>query len=238
MTGCTCGTVRLIGDVHGDVAALRDLRERHPNAVQIGDLGYGFAQGNSKRLDGALREHGGMRFFRGNHDDPERCMRHPKHLASGPHPENFFVVGGGLSIDWQYRTEGVNWWRDEEHSARELRALAGRFAESKPRLVLSHEGPPVATDHMFKPAWKFESATAQALQAMWEAWQPDLWVFGHWHRTREVRIGKTLFVCLGEKEKRDVHLPACPEFSTSCTTTAAQVGARLAALKKATHETP
>lgn len=227
---CTCGTVRLIGDVHGDAAALAELRSAHPNAIQIGDLGYGFAHGNSKKLDHWLRHKGGMRFFRGNHDNPSRCRAHPKHLASGWHDEGFFVVGGGLSIDQQWRTSGVNWWPDEEHRHRELMVLLEEWADVKPRLVLSHEGPPIATDGMFNPQWKFESATAQALQAMWDTWQPDLWVFGHWHRTREARHGNTLFVCLGEKRARDIHLPSCALFRESTTMQTQKIGAALARL--------
>ena len=226
MPDCTCGTIRLIGDVHGDADALAALRGDHPSAIQIGDLGLGF--GRDSKLLHVLKHKGGLRFFRGNHDSPARCRAHPKHLASGWHDEGFFVVGGGLSIDWQQRIEGRSWWRDEEHSARELRDLAEQFADTKPRLVLSHEGPPKATDVMFNPRWKFESATAQALQAMWEAWQPDLWVFGHWHRNREVKDGKTLFVCLGEKERRDIHLPSCPLFTDSATPQTQRLGARLA----------
>lgn len=228
---CICGTIRLIGDVHGDVQALRKARGDHQNAIQIGDLGYGFAEGNSRKLDHWLRHKGGMRFFRGNHDHPTRCRRHPQHLASGWHEEGFFVVGGGLSIDWQRRVEGRSWWRDEEHSKRELDELVQAFEANRPRLVLSHEAPPVATDGMFNPQLKFESATAQALQAMWSVWQPDLWVFGHWHRTREARHGKTLFVCLGEKQARDIHLPWCKMFSDSTTMQIQKIGAALARLE-------
>lgn len=223
MSKCACGTVRLIGDVHGDAAALAMLYAGHQNAIQIGDLGMGFG-GDSKLLH-VLAHKGGPRFFRGNHDHPARCRTHPKHLESGLQEEGFFVVGGGFSIDWQHRVEGRSWWRDEEHSARELRGLIEQFADTKPRLVLSHEGPPRATDAMFNPRWKFESATAQALQAMWEAWQPDLWVFGHWHRDREVMDGKTLFVCLGEKKAWDVHLPSCALFTESATSTTTRLGA-------------
>lgn len=230
---CSCGGLRLIGDVHGDANALRSLRDRHPNAIQIGDLGYGFApnttqgKASSKKLNSVLTEYGGMRFFRGNHDHPMRCRRHSKHLASGWHEEGFFVIGGGLSIDWKRRTEGVSWWREEEHSAAELRDLVDTFITKKPRLVLSHEGPPIATDRMFKPRWKFESATARALQAMWDGWQPDMWVFGHWHRTRQIREGKTMFMCLGEKEWHDVHLPGCEGFAQTCRMRTELLGDRL-----------
>jgi hypothetical protein len=216
MADCTCGTLRLIGDVHGDYKALSALAGDHKNVIQIGDLGLGFTGPRDKKLNYHLKFKSRMRFFRGNHDNPSRCRAHPKHLRSGWHDEGFFVVGGGLSIDAAYRTEGKNWWSDEEHSARELATLVEEFADSKPRLVLSHEGPQAVTDAMFKPKRRFESATAEAMRRMWTRWQPDLWVFGHWHVCREFRMSATMFRCIGEKKSLDIHTPDCACFDYAC----------------------
>jgi hypothetical protein len=230
MPDCTCGGLRIIGDVHGDAAALTEARAGHQNAIQIGDMGYGF--GHDSGLNHAITFNGGVRFFRGNHDNPSRCLRHKKHLTSGWHGEGFFIVGGGMSIDYERRTAGLNWWPDEEHSARELQALVDEFDRWKPRLVLSHEGPHSITNQMFTPRWEFHSATAQALQAMFEAHQPDLWLFGHWHRDRELMQGNTLFACVGERKTRDIHLPTCPMFEQSATPTTRRIAARLSAIQE------
>jgi len=87
------------------------------------------------------------------------------------------------------------------------------------------------TDAMFEPKWKFRSATAAALDAMLEAHQPYLWLFGHWHRNRDLRMGQTRFICVGEKETKDIHLPHCAAFERETQTTAEQVGQRLTKLK-------
>jgi len=230
MPDCTCGGLRVIGDVHGAADALWDAHAGHANAIQIGDMGLGFS------MDDYLRdvlEEKGIRFFRGNHDEPTTCQAHPRHLASGWHAkDSLFVIGGGYSIDRAYRTAGRNWWPDEEHSEPEMRALVEEFADTKPRLVLSHEAPDSVTDAMFNPTPKMVSRTATALQAMYAAHQPDLWLFGHWHRGREMKQGNTLFVCVGEKKTRDIHLPTCPLFEQSATPSAARIAARLAAMKE------
>ena len=53
------------------------------------------------------------------------------------------------------------------------------------------------------------SRTRQAFQAMFEAHQPDLWVFGHWHHSFDGVLDGTRFVCLNELEARtfDFDLP-------------------------------
>ena len=229
MPDCTCGGLRVIGDVHGDADALVAAHAGHSNAIQIGDFGFGF--GHDEHLRQALIKTG-LRFFRGNHDKPKTCQAHPRHMASGWHAaDSLFVIGGGYSINKMRRTPLLNWWPDEEHSEPEMRALVEEFADTKPRLVLSHEAPESVTDAMFKPTLKMVSRTATALQAMYAAHQPDLWLFGHWHRGRELKPSNTLFVCVGEKKTRDIHLPTCALFEQSATPSAARIAARLASIK-------
>jgi hypothetical protein len=62
---------------------------------------------------------------------------------------------------------------------------------------------------------------------MLEAHQPDLWLFGHWHRNRDLRMGQTRFICVGEKETKDIHLPHCTKFERETRTTAEQIGDKL-----------
>lgn len=46
--------------------------------------------------------------------------------------------------------------------------------------------------------------TRQAFQAMLSAHSPELWVFGHWHSSRDVTTSGTRFVCLAELEVKDL----------------------------------
>lgn len=46
--------------------------------------------------------------------------------------------------------------------------------------------------------------TSQALQRMFEEWQPKYWLFGHYHLTSTFSIGSTEFQCLNELDVREV----------------------------------
>jgi hypothetical protein len=53
---------------------------------------------------------------------------------------------------------------------------------------------------------QIKTRTGEALQAMFEIHQPELWVFGHWHNTLKQEINGTIFQCLGELDFIDVEL--------------------------------
>jgi hypothetical protein len=55
-------------------------------------------------------------------------------------------------------------------------------------------------------AKKINTRTGQALQAMFDAHQPDEWYFGHWHHTMQYKYGRTMFQCIGELDYTDVEL--------------------------------
>ena len=57
------------------------------------------------------------KFIRGNHDDPQACREHPYWIKDGLIENDIMYIGGAWSIDREYRTEGVSWWRDEELSS-------------------------------------------------------------------------------------------------------------------------
>lgn len=117
------------------------------------------------------------------------------------------LMGGGLSIDREMRREGADWWADEELSAPDLNILVGRYVGVRPKVVVTHDCPEsVATRMCQAHRWRkldFPSRTRQALQSMFEAHQPDLWIFGHWHRSFDEVIEGVRFVCLAELEARE-----------------------------------
>lgn len=95
--------------------------------------------------------------------------------------------------------EGIDWWRDEELSLRELLVALDAYAELKPELVFSHDCPLVAAPPKVQRNF-YPNRTQQALDAMWALWQPKLWIFGHHHETMRRRVGNTQFVGLSELE--------------------------------------
>ena len=193
----------VIGDVHGKTDQyLKLLIRRHGEpSVQLGDFGIGFP--GDEPLPPLPAN---AWFFRGNHDNPEEARSHKNYLGEyGCRTIDgieFFFLSGAWSSDQWLRTEGLNWWRDEELSYTDLQAAVELFAKMKPDIVLTHDGPEEAIRALLADQFAHKefarTATGGALNAMLDAHRPRTWIFGHWHTRFRQRIGGTEFRCLPE----------------------------------------
>lgn len=208
---------RIIGDVHGYkqelTALLRATPEHVTSTIQVGDMGVGFGQSDywHESLDDALKS-ANARFIRGNHDNPAVCKTLSSYITDGRVEGHSMFIGGAWSIDWAWRTAGVNWWSDEECSIEQFNQLLDVYSVVRPRVMFTHDCPTSAAIEMFQKRGlllggygaKLErTRTASALQAMYEIHQPDFWWFGHWHHTTSMKLGNTRFHCLGELDYID-----------------------------------
>jgi predicted phosphodiesterase len=205
----------LVGDVHGMLDTFRrrmkEMKKKFPDetVIQVGDLGLGFPKSESP----VLPKH--CKFIRGNHDNPAVCRIHPNYLGDFGATEidghSIFYVSGAWSIDRKDRTEGVSWWPDEELTIAELNTALDQYIATKPEIMITHDGPQQATTYIlnrfmlsnniaYSERTPTTTRTGQALYAMFEAYQPKLWVFGHWHYSWIKRINGTVFMCLNELE--------------------------------------
>jgi predicted phosphodiesterase len=207
--------IRIVGDTHGLVNDLRRLVNDTPCSVdavlQIGDLGLGFGQGDywHNSLDTFMQDNRTY-FFTGNHDNPAVAKTFANNVKSGIW-NNCFVVAGAWSIDHAWRTPGISWWPDEELSDAEFDMLYEMYADLKPSIVFSHDCPTIAAKRMFFDSGfirgtQYATRTASALQRMHEVHQPDVHIFGHWHKTMLHIEGKTYFMCLNELDYIDIDL--------------------------------
>lgn len=220
--------ITLVGDIHGKIPEYQELLSWHPEPViQLGDLGCGFLpipKFASKDL-----------FIRGNHDSPSVAQSHPNYLGEFGYILEYkmFYIGGAYSIDFQMRHQWMAnggppcWWSDEELSPVQLNLALRQYIQFKPRIVVSHEAPALAGLTLLqmeqKRLYKFDcttSRTAQVLQQMFDQHQPDLWVFGHYHFSRNFKIDKTRFLCLNELEafKLDTEKPLAGFYGGKCVT--------------------
>jgi hypothetical protein len=163
---------------------------------------------------------GDHRFIRGNHDNPEECRKHSQWIADGHFENGKMFVGGAVSVDRALRFEGFDWWPDEELSPPELKRLVDFYIANKPRMMVTHDCPEEVAGIVLSrfpvlgPAKKeMPSCTRLALQEMWSAHAPELWIFGHYHVSFDhvLRGGRetgTRFVCLAELEYRDIEIGA------------------------------
>ncbi len=209
--------MRLIGDVHGKFSQYRELIRDVPASIQVGDLGVGFRRKGGVR-DGEIygnpphyaMVHGSHRFINGNHDNLSVCLGHSQFIPSGTIEDDMMFVGGALSIDRQWRTEGYDWWPNEELSIQELNTMVDIYATAKPKIMVTHDCPESVAHILFgeggKLKFEFPSRTRQALQSMFELHQPELHIFGHWHESRNMVINGTRFICLAELEYKDIEI--------------------------------
>lgn len=198
----------LIGDAHGKMKKyLQVLHENPGPSVQLGDMGCGFRM--IPFLDNKNK------FIRGNHDSPQLAHKHPNFLGDFGYLKEYdiFYLGGAFSIDaddrrrYQMETGYQTWWPDEELSPFELNEAMNLYIKKKPRIVISHECPSLAglmlLQREMKRLYKVpctESRTAQVMMQMFDAHNPELWVFGHYHFSNNFKLDKTRFLCLNELE--------------------------------------
>ena len=238
----------IIGDIHGRYNTyLHLLKLKADNfekpTLQLGDFGMGFSAVQDFALEEILtdkdKEHSLHKFFRGNHDSPQRCNESPLYLGDwGQHENGIFYVGGGLSID-RYcpshrhlartsaeppadcqekarklareigqdvpccRVTGRDFWNDEQLSHDELGEVIAAYEKAKPEIVITHEcpyeliDPYVGAPFLANMAAAYgRSRTSMALQAMYDAHQPKIWIFGHYHVRKAIETGKTRFEAL------------------------------------------
>jgi predicted phosphodiesterase len=195
--------VRYIGDIHANYQNWLGIIDGADESVQVGDYGIGFRQPPYAHF--APRNH---RFIRGNHDNPARCFGEEHYIHDGTIEGDIMYVGGALSIDRSMRTEGVDWWRNEELSYEEFDTLIEKYADNKPKMMVTHECPDyVATclmSHYRRTKYDDKSITRQAFDAMWDIHMPEIWIFGHWHLNYDQKIGDTRFICLNIEEFIDI----------------------------------
>ena len=209
-------TLRIIGDVHGKFKPYRNIIRDAPFSIQVGDMGVGFRgyrHGELVHLTNppfdAMSE-GRHLFIRGNHDNPEVCKRQRYWIPDGSTVDGVYCLGGAVSIDRAYRTEGLDWWPDEELSYAELEAHIDAYAAIKPDVVITHDCPQSIANEILAAfnMRKIEdgSRTRVALERMLAIHQPRLWFFGHWHVSLRFQRGRTTFQCLNELEHVDVDI--------------------------------
>jgi hypothetical protein len=200
------------GDIHGRIPEYLKLLAALPpgsRSIALGDLYLGRPGVSLPDLPPE------QMFLRGNHDSPKLAAAHPNYMGNyGYIPEQeIFFLSGAFTASAAVLQNSAYWYKEEELSVEELEAALTLYCETKPRILLSHEGPAEIVAKMLsgvegnyheaKQAC-VKSRTALALQRMIEARAPDHHIFAHYHRRWTAQRGKTSFRCLKELEVFDV----------------------------------
>jgi hypothetical protein len=191
----------IIGDVHGKLIQYHKILKDFPNhsSIQVGD--FGFQKHHDWHMENINANQHKINF--GNHD-------YYPYLFETYSLENYSLINneimtirGAWSIDKIHRTEGIDWFANEELNYGDMQAAIDFYETNKPRIVISHDCPHNIRKLLFGIEQK--SITTNGLQVMLEIHKPELWVFGHNHISVNEVIDGTKFICLEELEVIDLY---------------------------------
>ena len=204
------GDVRRIlvaGDTHGNTKWVRHLtdvatRNDCPVIIQVGDFGYFPVHPDGPRFltatDRACAANGvDLWFIDGNHDDhtslaklehghvPVNVAEHVTYLPRGTRlhlgGRTFGFLGGAFSVDWRYRTAGIDWWQHEVTDTDDVLRLGTERLD----VLIAHEAP---AGIALSSSWKLpaeDQVRADEVRALVAqaatATSPGLVIHGHWH---------------------------------------------------------
>ena len=200
-----------IGDVHGFFDRYKKIIKKHPETIQVGDMGVGFHRmiGDDRTPErnppyDAMAK-GNHRFIRGNHDNPAVCRQHDFWIPDGHVEGDMMFIGGADSIDKAYRIEGLSWWREEQLDYGEWVVTYDTYLKNTPRIMVTHDCPRSIYYHLHERVFETpDDATSRNLQYFFESHKPELWIFGHHHLSFDKVIDGTRFVCLDELETMEI----------------------------------
>lgn len=203
--------MRVIGDIHGDYNRYKEIiNTRYSNcSIQIGDMGFDY-----EPLDEVNPDY--HAFIGGNHDNYDDYYQMPHSAGDfgksiSPDGIEIFIVRGAYSIDYaqrkrdMFQTRRCSWWPQEELSYMALMQAAKEYSESKPQIMLTHDCPHSISKLIGNPDTlkyfgynpdTFQTITQNALDFMLANHEPELWIFGHYHKTWIEKVGKTTFICV------------------------------------------
>jgi len=192
----------VIGDVHGKLQEFfKIVKDSQYPCLQIGDFGF------SKQWDILYSRDdindSMVKIIMGNHD--YLPYLHTKYSMGdyGKVGDHSFFFRGAFSIDKLHRFYGIDWFPNEELSYLESCDLLDEYTIQKPRIIISHECPECVSKIIIEPNNQFmKTATSSLAQQMYTIHKPDLWIFGHHHKSFDETIGGTRFICLNELESK------------------------------------
>lgn len=193
----------LIGDCHGLTTDYADkvkyIEGDGIHSILLGEMG--FKQQHDWFINSPYSKQNKILF--GNHDYFPYLNKSYSLGRFSPVPEyDMFAIAGAFSIDRVYRTEGRDWFREEEMSIGEEIQCLQAYKDCKPEIVISHDAPASVVNEIFHYSYTYPDSqkTNKFLDRLLENHKPRVWVFAHHHDSRDKTINGTRFICLDELE--------------------------------------
>lgn len=186
----------IIGDVHGKTNQYKELINHFKgNSVCVGDFGFQkHHDWHIENIDGSKHK---INF--GNHDYmPYVNKSHSTGNFSYDKATGIFTVRGAWSTDKYMRTEGLDWFADEELDYSQMLEAVFAYEEAKPDIMITHDCPHEIRRLMY--GIESKCITCNGLQSMFERHKPKMWIYGHHHFSETRDVLGTRFKCLAELE--------------------------------------
>jgi DNA repair exonuclease SbcCD nuclease subunit len=119
-------------------------------------------------------------FLMPNFSDVYHCPRGS--YLTLPDGRVVLFIGGGHSIDFEYRTQGLDWWKTEVIDQDDVDALPDIDVD----IIISHTCPRYFFGGMKMEMYlgKHTDPSCVALNIAFDKYRPKLWYFGHFHHRR------------------------------------------------------
>ncbi|HNW46769.1 MAG TPA: metallophosphoesterase [Thermotogota bacterium] len=201
--------IYISGDTHGTIdSRFSEINFRPEDFIIIlGDFGFLWEAEPTEKEAVLLRELGSkgstVLFIDGNHENFDRLDRLPTetrfgaevgviqpglyHLRRGNiytiDNRRFFAMGGGLSIDKEFRIPGLSWWPQEQPSWEETQHALETLEihDNEVDYVLTHAAPLTIKRIVLRGDNRFPDPTEQFLESLYPLIRFKLWFFGHYH---------------------------------------------------------
>lgn len=214
--------ILITGDIHADFSKLNIIiNKKKPDIVYCcGDFGY---WPNHPRIfnSASIKPQGSKIYWcDGNHEDhwslaardSDEIFHNVFYMPRGsvmslPDGRNVMFMGGADSIDKVVRTEGVDWFREEVISQKDLFNLPDIEID----ILITHTCPSELVEELrqFRTEKDLEPSNL-AISTLLEIYKPKYLFFGHWHIYREGILNGTHWHCLsypGQGERWWMFLP-------------------------------
>ncbi len=168
-------------------------------------MGVGFPPASpSTTLSFPPKEDLNHKFICGNYDNYRYASKSPNCLNRFGYivDKGIFYISGGYSMDVLYRIPNSTWWEWEQLSLIEMEKCMCLYKKVKPAIVCSHEAPGIgkywSLYYSKMKNMSVISSTEQFLTELWEEYEPQYWIHGHFHQFYTHQEGRTMFIGLDE----------------------------------------
>lgn len=213
------GRTLLVGDIHSDFESFEVMVRfmlHHVagigRVVQVGDFGFWPSQPYWLWYPKSTLSVP-VYFIDGNHEDhialqaaatdtPSRVSEQYDafYIPRGYAGDGFVYCGGATSYDRRYRTEGLDWFPEENITdaqiQRGMQNVRDHIQNSSFRIMVAHETIREAFRLIRRPGWGFADQNRERLEELFHAVRPQLYIHGHYHFYSDYEYMGCRFICL------------------------------------------